>query len=94
MAQPSQLNLKALDLRLESPNVIREGFDGTLLHARVWRPVESLLAESLFKEPEEGAWPSQVSLVDLPGHGVRQLRRHCVHSLRSRKCEASREEVL
>ncbi len=74
--QLSQLGLKALNLRLKLPDVFGERLDGALLHVRVWRAVKSQLATSLFKEPEESAWPSEVSLVDLPGHGVGQLRRH------------------
>jgi hypothetical protein len=38
--------------------------------------VESLFPEAILKEAEEGMRPAEVGLVDLPVHGIRQLRGH------------------
>jgi hypothetical protein len=64
-----------------------------LLLIRIGPTVERLPTESLFKELDEGTRPTQVSMVDPPGHGVGQLAGHHSSSLK-RKSEASREQVI
>jgi hypothetical protein len=64
----TDLSLETLDLCLKLPDLLGQALDLTLLHIRVRWPVKRRLHKSIFKELEEGAWPSQVGLVDLPVH--------------------------
>jgi hypothetical protein len=67
-AQIAGLSLEPLVLRLELSDLLGEGVDGALLPVRVWRAVECVAAEGVFKEPEESARPLQVGLVNQPRH--------------------------
>jgi hypothetical protein len=62
--------LQPFNLRLEPSNVIGQGLDLPLPLVGLWLTRESEPPESIFKEPEEGAWPTQVGLIDLPMHGI------------------------
>jgi len=82
-AQVAKLSSQPPDLRLELSNLLGEGVDGALLLVRLWRAVECVVPEGLFKEPEESARPLKVGLIDPPGHRVGQSQGH--GSLFSRK---------
>jgi hypothetical protein len=75
-AQVADLGLKPLELQLEPPDVRGQVIELLLLLVSVGHPVESLLTEGLCKEPEEGMRAAEIGLVDLPVHGIRQLRGH------------------
>jgi hypothetical protein len=53
------------------PDLLGEGVDSALLLVEVGRAVEGMATECLFKELEERVRPTEVGLVDLPGHRVR-----------------------
>jgi hypothetical protein len=91
--QFTDLCLEPLDLPLELGNMIGQSLNLALLHVRVWLTLESELAKSIFKELEEGVWPTQIGLIDPPVHGIGQFAGHRAPSLK-RKSETSREEVI
>jgi hypothetical protein len=45
-------------------DLLGQGVDGALLLVKVWRAVECVAAEGIFKEPEESTRPLKVSLVN------------------------------
>ena len=45
-AQVARFGLEPLVLRLEPPDLLRQGVDGALLLARVWRDVEGSVART------------------------------------------------
>jgi hypothetical protein len=91
--QIADLGLEPLVARLEPPDLLREVIDSALLHVGVWRSVESLPPEYIFKEPEESARPLEPSLIDLEGHPSGQVRQHLVLPS-GEKSEASGKGVL
>lgn len=68
VAQLADLRLQLLDLRREPRDVVGQRVDGALLLIRVGWTVECLPPKGRFKEPEEGARPTEVGLIDLPRH--------------------------
>ena len=76
IAEFAGLGLQPLDLRREPPDLFGQGINGVLLLVWVGRAGECLPTKGLFKKPEEGVRPTEVGLIDLPGHGIGQLRRH------------------
>jgi hypothetical protein len=75
-AQVAGFSLKPLILRLELSDLLGQGVDGALLLVRVWRAVERVAAEGIFKESEESPRPLKVSLVNPLGHRAGQLQGH------------------
>jgi hypothetical protein len=73
--------------------MLGQGLDLPLLLVGIGRTAERRLPKGRFKEREEGARANQVGLIDLPGHGVGQLRRHSALPSEE-KTKASREEVV
>ncbi|MGB7925195.1 MAG: hypothetical protein WCF57_18290 [Pyrinomonadaceae bacterium] len=94
IVQLTILFLQSFDLRLELFYVRGQVINLALLLIGLRLAVECEPTKGIFKEAEEGVWPAQVGLIDLPGHGIGQLRRHRARSLQKRKSKASREEVL
>jgi hypothetical protein len=71
VVQQADLCLQLLNLRLELDDVRRQVINRPLLLVRIGLTLEGLPPKGRFKEPEEGARPLQIGLVDLPGHRVR-----------------------
>ena len=58
---------QARELTLEPSDLLRQALDDALLHVRGERAVDSLSAQSLLEEAEDGRRAAQLSLVDLVG---------------------------
>ena len=78
VVEASDLGLQLLDLCLEPPDLIRQALNDTLLLIRVGRAAQSQPTKDIFKEPEQGARPTSVGLIDLPVHRIGQLAGHAL----------------